>query len=78
MPKIVQKYDECIGCGSCVVVCPKFWTMSATSADMEETGKAKLINGKKNKEGDYELEVEKIGCNKEAVEVCPVQIIKIV
>lgn len=83
MPKIVQKYDKCIGCGSCVAVCPKYWEMSARNVSHNEAGgtegeKAKLIGGKRNEDGDYELEIEEIGCNKEAIEVCPVNIIKIV
>ncbi|OHA14704.1 MAG: hypothetical protein A3A10_01065 [Candidatus Tagabacteria bacterium RIFCSPLOWO2_01_FULL_42_9] len=70
--KIIQKYNECIGCGSCVALCPKFW-------EMDNEGKAYLKGGKKNPEtGDWELEIRKAGCNKDAVDACPVQIIKIV
>ncbi len=74
MAKIIQNYEECIGCGTCVALCPKFWEM----ADDEAKARPKL--GKKNEEGNYEFEVEdkKIGCNKDAAEACPVQVIKIV
>ncbi len=74
MAKIIQKYEECIGCGTCAALCPKFWEM----LDCEP--KARPIGGKKNEAGDYELEVEdsEIGCNQEAAEACPVQIIKII
>ncbi len=72
MAKIIQNYEECIGCGTCVAICPKFW-------EMGDEGKARLKGGKKNSEtGDYELEIEKIGCNKDAAEACPVQVIKII
>ena len=71
MIKIIQKYEECIGCGSCVALCPKFW-------EMDDNGKAYLKGGKKNLQtGDYELEVKKIECNKDAVDGCPVQIISL-
>ena len=73
--KIVQKYKDCIGCGACVAVCPDFWEMN------EKDGNARPKQGKKNsKTGDYEFEVKKnkIGCNKDAIEICPVQIIKII
>jgi len=43
---------------------------------MAEDGKARLLNSKKNPETKkYELEVQEIGCNREAAESCPVQII---
>lgn len=70
MVKVTQKHDECIGCGACAAVCPDSW-------EMGEGGKALPKGAKKNSQGDYELEVEKIGCNKDAADSCPVQIIKI-
>lgn len=71
MAKIVQEREKCIGCGSCAALCPKYW-------EMAEDGKATLIGSKKNKKGDYELEVNDIKCNQEAADACPVQIIHIV
>jgi len=71
MPKIVQEREKCIGCGSCVAMCPKYW-------EMADDGKSRLIGSEKNAEGNYELKVEEVGCNKEAADVCPVQIIHIV
>jgi len=68
--KIIQDRTKCIGCGACVAVCPKYWEMS-------DDGLATLKGGKINaKTGNVELESED-GCNKEAAESCPVQIIKI-
>jgi len=71
--KITQKHAGCIGCGTCVALCPKFWEM------VEGEMKARPIGGKKNEAGDYELEVKEseIGCNKDAEEACPVQVIHI-
>jgi len=70
--KIIHEKEKCIGCGSCVALCPKFW-------EMAEDGKASLLNSKKNpKTGNDELEVQKIGCNQEAADACPVQCIHIV
>ena len=71
MPKIIQEREKCIGCGSCAALCPKYW-------EMTEDGKATLIGSKKNEKGDYELETENIGCNQEATDACPVQIIHII
>lgn len=69
--KIIQKHEECIGCGSCVAVCPKVW-------EMGDDGKAQPKGGTKNPAtGDYELETEKAGCNKDASDACPVRIIEI-
>lgn len=73
MAKIIQKHEDCIGCGTCVVLCPDFW-------EMEDNGKAKPKMGKKNlQDGNYEFDIEneKIGCNKDAIDNCPVSIIKI-
>jgi ferredoxin len=71
MAKIIQNHEGCIGCGSCVGVCPKFWEMNY------EEGKAILKAGKKNEKGEYELEIKNIECNQEAADVCPVSVIKI-
>lgn len=69
--KIIQEREKCIGCGSCVALCPEYW-------EMAEDGKAKPINSKNNPEtGNLELEIEKIDCNQEAAEICPVECIKI-
>jgi len=47
---------------------------------MAEDGKARLLNSKENPEtkGNYELELKEIGCNLQAAESCPVQIIHLV
>jgi ferredoxin len=71
MAKIIQNHEGCIGCGSCVAVCPKFWEMNY------EEAKADLKGAKKNEKGEQVLEVKEVECNKEAADVCPVNIIKI-
>lgn len=68
--KIIQERSKCIGCGSCVAVCPKFF-------DLTDDGKASITGGQ-NVGENMELEVEDAGCAKEAAEICPVQIIKVV
>jgi len=69
--KIVHEREKCIGCGSCVALCPKYF-------EIAEDGKAQLLNSKKNPEaGNEELEIEKIDCAQEAADICPVQCIKI-
>jgi ferredoxin len=71
MPKVIHEREKCIGCGSCAALCPKFF-------EMADDGKAKLIEGQKNAEGNDELEVEDVECAQEAADACPVQIIHIV
>jgi len=69
--KIILEREKCIGCGSCVSVCPKFF-------EMGEDGKSHLkkseYNGKKEIE---ELEVKEPGCVAEAAELCPAECIKV-
>jgi ferredoxin len=69
MPKITVKRDECIGCAACVATCEEFF-------EMGDDNLAHLKGAKKK--GDLEeLEVKDVKCAQEAVDVCPVQIIKI-
>ncbi len=70
MPKIVHQREKCLSCGACAVVCSKFFEMD------KKNGLANLKKSKKVGE-NFELESEKIGCVKEAIEVCPIKIIKI-
>ena len=70
--KVVHERFKCIGCGSCITVCPKYW-------ETAEDGKAHLLNSEHDPEKDVAtLEVEQTECNQEAVNVCPVQCIRIV
>ena len=70
MPKIVHQREKCLGCGACAAVCPKFFEID------KKDGLANLKNSKKI--GDnFELELKKVNCLKEATEICPVKIIKI-
>jgi len=58
--KIVQKIEDCIGCGACVSICPSNWELKGSKARPKKT------------------ELDAIGCNQEAANVCPVQCIKVV
>ncbi|PIP23836.1 MAG: ferredoxin [Candidatus Nealsonbacteria bacterium CG_4_10_14_0_2_um_filter_38_17] len=69
--KIVVERKKCIGCGSCVALCPVFW-------EMGEDGKSNLKDSATNQNtGNQELEIEAIQCAQEAADACPVQIIHI-
>lgn len=70
--KIIQEREKCIGCGSCIAVCPKYW-------QLEDDGKARLVGSTLDpKTGNHSLEVDKASCNQEAADVCPVEIIKVI
>ena len=69
--RIIHEREKCIGCGSCVSLCPKVW-------EMAEDAKSTLKKSVKNAEGNYELEIEEADCNQEAADSCPVQIIHLV
>ena len=68
MAKVTQQRDKCIGCGTCVAVCPTYWHMG-------DDGKSSLKDAKDVGGGKFELELEDVACNKEAAASCPVQII---
>jgi ferredoxin len=70
MAKVIHQRDKCIGCGTCVAVCADFWEMGSD-------GKSNLKAAKDAGESKFELELEEVGCNKEAASSCPVQIITI-
>ena len=70
MPKIVLEREKCIGCGSCAALCDKYFKLA-------DDGKSQLLDSEENTEGNYELEVEEIGCARQAADGCPVQIIHI-
>jgi len=69
--KVIQEREKCIGCGSCVAVCPKYW-------EMADDGKVKLLGAKVDpKNGNHELEIKETECNQDAADSCPVQCIHI-
>lgn len=69
--EIILEKSECIGCGSCIALCPKFF-------EIDEEGKAHLKKSEFDSKTEKEtLEVSKVECIEEAIEICPVQCIKI-
>lgn len=71
MAKIVLDKTNCIGCGSCASLCPKFF-------EMGRNFKSHLKNSKINdKNGIEEVEAKNADCVEDAAEACPVQCIKI-
>ena len=70
--KILHFKEECISCGACAAILPDFW-------EMDDEGMAQL-KGSTKIEDHWEkiIETEENRArNQEAVDVCPVQIIKL-
>ena len=75
--KIVYDRKGCIGAAACAAVSPEFW-------EMKDDGKAHLIGSKTDENGNEVLVITEsqmsdklksaLAANKEAAEVCPVQI----
>lgn len=86
--KIHLDRKNCIGCGVCATLCPKFFEMS-------EDGKSTLKKGVLNKnlafsknfvsspklenkkDGSEDLEISSIECAQDAADSCPVQVIRV-
>ena len=68
--KLQHERDICIGCGACAAVAPDFWIMN-------DDGKSDIVNGNHLSADLQELEIDEIGPNQEAAEVCPVNCIHI-
>ena len=72
MPKFLLEHNrpDCIACGLCAAVAPKFW-------EMNEDTKSDIIGGKTRGDGWQQLEIEEadFNKNKEAAESCPVNVI---
>ncbi|MDO8443240.1 MAG: ferredoxin [bacterium] len=71
MFKIIHERKKCISCGACALVCPAIFEMS------EEDNLATLKNSKEDGDGVFELETDNADCAKEAIAICPVNVIKI-
>ncbi len=61
MPKIIINKETCIGCGSCEAVAPSLFTIK----DGKAVAKKSSVSGEDEKKA------------KEAVDICPVQVIKL-
>lgn len=67
--RIEHYKEECIGCAACAAVCQDFW-------EIGDDNKAH-IKGVETDGAIEILEIDDIGCNQDAIDICPVQCIKI-
>lgn len=68
--KIVHERPECIGCGACTAIAPKFWKMN------DDGSKSDLI-GAKDVDECQERELNDLENNMEVAETCPINCIHI-
>ncbi|MDD4251149.1 MAG: ferredoxin [Candidatus ainarchaeum sp.] len=66
MAKIIQKHNECIGCGACAAIDPINWEMVGDKA---------ILRGAELKNGIYEKKSDNVTLSKDAANACPVQCI---
>ncbi|WGH25458.1 MAG: ferredoxin [Candidatus Shikimatogenerans bostrichidophilus] len=74
MITIIYKRDKCIGCNSCVLVCPLFFSMSKID------GKSVLLKSKLKKRIYILKNIDNVFTRylSKATKICPVKIIKII
>jgi len=71
MAKIIVEREKCIGCGSCMAICPRYFLIS-------EDGKSSIIGGQRDEKiNNDELEAGEVDCAQGAADGCPVQCIHI-
>ena len=70
---ISHQRAKCIGCGACVFLAPKNWTMNV------HDGRSDLVGGTLQKNGMVTATIDEgdAEANKEARDACPVHIIKV-
>ncbi|MBI4359133.1 MAG: ferredoxin [Candidatus Nealsonbacteria bacterium] len=70
--KIHLDREKCLGCGSCVAVCDRYF-------DIASDGRARLKGPSVKKKGKYveELTISSIECIQNAVDCCPPQAIRL-
>lgn len=69
--KIEHDRIQCIGCGTCVALCPDIWVM-------RKDGKAGLVGAEENPElEEVVIDESKIKKAREVEESCPVKAVKI-
>lgn len=74
MRKIIQNHKDCIGCGTCVALCPEFWEMNGDGKVRPKLSRQNSVTGNL----EFEVEEKDASCNKEAADSCPVQVIEII
>ena len=65
--KIIQKQNDCIGCGACAAIAPNDWKLDGD--------KAVLVDGKCDEKMVCSKTVEEVGANQDAANACPVKCI---
>jgi ferredoxin len=70
---VIHYRKNCIGCGNCSFVCPKYWQMN------QKDGKADLLDSENIKDDIHKrkLDIEDTEKNEMAAQLCPVGIIKV-
>ena len=68
--KIIHNRKECIGCGACSIICPKFWKMDQDKARLDGPG----VDYDPETDGAI-LETDNIDCHQDAADVCPTECI---
>ena len=65
--KIIQKHNDCIGCGACAAIAPNDWKLDGD--------KAVLVDGNCDGEMTCTKSVAEAGANQDAANACPVKCI---
>jgi len=73
MAKVIHNKPECIGCGTCAALCPKYWEMDYDN-NKANLLKSKEISGSKQERKIDKKDMESV---KEAAEACPAGVIEV-
>lgn len=76
--KIEHDRSNCIACAACSIVAPEFWQMSPDDGKSDLANSKRVVAGSEIAKEELDIEQKDFVKNKNAADICPVNVIHIV